>query len=214
MPSRRYPWITFKFLQNLNKRWLTLPICILNIISFAQTDSSYLHFLYENIRDGQSKGTIHYASNLKPFEIKDWSPRLNKKQVTGWVSQDDYDTIILSRKERKYIQQQLKASLDSSWPDQLFPDSKLIPADSIDKYTRRYNLAIARSSVTDQQSATYLSRWIWGFRFSRPVYLRNNSLLISYLKRFAMDGGEENVIVYRRDSNSWKRWMLIDGSAW
>jgi hypothetical protein len=197
----------------LNKRWLILPLIVLADSSFAQTDTSYLNYIYERIRDGQSKDTIHYAANLKPFEIKDWAHKLNKKHVIGLAWPDDYDTLSLTRKERKYIQKQLKASLDSSWPDKLFPDSKVVPADSIDKYVRKLNLVVIDSTKSIQSSRERIARLFWAFHFSKPIYLRNKSLLIFYLKRFASAGGEENVKVYRREGNSWKRWMLIDGTA-
>jgi hypothetical protein len=191
----------------LNKHWLILPLCILSIASFAQTDTSYLNYIYERIRDGQQKGTIHYASNLKPFEIKEWKDKLNKKYVIGLAWPGDYDTLILTRQERKYIQKQLNASLNSSWPHQLFPNSKVVSADSIDNYIRKVNRIVVDSTTVR------IARIFWSFHFSKPIYLRNKSLLIFYLKRFAVGSGEEDVDVYRREGNSWKRWMLIDGAA-
>jgi hypothetical protein len=198
----------------LNKRWLIIPLLALAGSSFAQTDSGYLNFIYEFIRDGQPKDTIHYASNLKPFEIKAWAHMLNKRHVIGLAWPNDYDTLSLTRQERKYIQKQLKASLDSSWPDKLFPDSKVLPADSIDRYIHRVNRAIIDSIKAQGGQLSNGFRRLWGFRFSRPIYLRNNTLLISYLKRYAQHGGEDEVKVYRREGNSWKRWILIDGAAW
>jgi hypothetical protein len=186
----------------------------LSSASFAQTDTSYLNFIYEGIRYGQQNGTIHYASNLKPFEIKEWAHKLYKKHLIGYVERDDQDTLTLTREERKYIQKQLKTSLNSSWPDKMFPDSKVLSADSINKFVQDTNLVILKARWEMDTPGNRLNHVFWGFRFSRPIFLRGNSLLIFYLKRFATFGGEENVIVYRKEGNSWKRWMLVYGVAW
>lgn len=67
-------------------------------------------------------------------------------------------------------------------------------------FSHEFNLAIIKE----------LNRLSWYYAFSKPIYLRANTLAVLYLESLCgRDCGNEELIIYRKVNGSWKSWMYV-----
>lgn len=198
----------------MNKNWLLLPLISLTVSSFAQADSTYLSLLHQMIRKVQPFRTIHYAPATMEIMPKGCEGEIKNEIFPA----DSTTSLKLTNRERRYLKQQLKTSQKPHWPDHLFPDSKLI-TDSMESKLRKLNRALYDSIMKLENKYDFGKngfgyRTYWGFWFSRPVYLRNKSILIFYFMWYHNSGGENNLLIYRKEGNNYRHRMYICGGAW
>ncbi|MBA3827642.1 MAG: hypothetical protein H0X33_01780 [Taibaiella sp.] len=125
-----------------------------------------------------------------------------------------------TKSEKHYILQQLKLCTKPIWSDALFNDSKMISADSVIQYYKikqKLNIKLYRLIDTPEYSREFrlasikeISRKNWIFMFSNPIYIRNNSLAVIFIKRLCgLDCGNGELAVYRKTNGKWEKWIYI-----
>ncbi len=182
----------------------------------AQEDSLYFTLINDFIKAIQDEGTIFYSD--KP--MKDVF-RKHFKAVSLTlkdVNPDRGRNLKITVAEQSHILRQMKKSLTSKLPDNLFNNSKRISADGICEFVFRLSRNIYDSliSIPDSAAAFKYIRSIKqpAFFFTHPIYIRNKSILICYFMWYINSSGEEWLGVYKKEGNKWVKWSIISGSAW
>lgn len=103
-----------------------------------------------------------------------------------WTPKQDTtnkDRITLTLKERKFIQGRIRGINLKPWNDKLFTDSRVIPFDKIDDLIK---------TVNDKKEDPLKRLCSTVYFFTRPIFLRRNSLCIFYFGKttFATKEGE------------------------
>ncbi|HUS02880.1 MAG TPA: hypothetical protein VMY77_14180 [Chitinophagaceae bacterium] len=106
------------------------------------------------------------------------------------------DTLILSKSEKKYIITQLRIIKDHVWKDSLFNFSHRIPEDSTASYLKA-------------NKAREL------YQFSKPIFIRNNSICLIYMMRLCCGGiyGPTHLGFYKIQNGFWKNWITVFSGA-
>jgi hypothetical protein len=49
------------------------------------------------------------------------------------------------------------------------------------------------------------------FKFSKPVYFRENTLFLIYISSICGNPcGFEEICIYKKENTSWKKWILVE----
>jgi hypothetical protein len=177
---------------------------------FSQNNSSYFNLIYKSIRHYQSNGTIYYSD--KPYnEFNEIAFKsLLTNPVVNIMRSKDKARIVLTKKERDYIFSKLRSFADEILPDSLFPNSKRIINDSLQKNTVKLNrlvndtlMSLEHDSVAFHKYYLRRTRYL-SFFFSQPIFIRNNSVFLSLFGCFENWYGETQLSFYhnRLDTNS------------
>jgi hypothetical protein len=176
--------------------------------------TSFLLFLV--IHKYQIKGTIHYASHCRDRVLSREMKELSQEVI---VNELRSDSIRLSAKERRYLLRQLKKPENIELPDNLFPDSKRVEPDSLEEFVVRQNQRIRDSLMASgnpkARDEYYSGKTLYlPFYFTRPIYLRNRSIILFHFMWRFRNGGSHDLSFYRKENGKWKRWISISGGDW
>ncbi len=185
-------------------------------LSFSQTDTSYYNLIYNQIRTYQKTGTIYYADKpYNEFNKEGFEP-LYKNPVVNVFGSKNKASITLSKQEREYILSQLQNFPNEILPDSLLPNSKRIANGSLQKFVRRVNESKYDSLMNLQDTIAahkFLSSSLMhsSFFFSKPIYIRNNSILLSCFTWLVGNswGGRSELCFYRKENNNWVKWITV-----
>jgi hypothetical protein len=174
--------------------------------------------IYKQIRRITPSATIYYADRIGAGVLQKHIIALNHSTVKT-ILKPYSNYIKLTKAERHYLVTQLKESIKSSWPDNLFPGSKRMPADSFLVHMDKINTETIGfiKAIEDKDSLTKYSNAFRGysavFTFTKPIYIRNHTIFLQYFNWYD-GGGAESLYFYRKENNEWKKWILVSAGDW
>lgn len=139
---------------------------------------------------------------------------LRKNIFKGNTKLTEHNLIRLSKKERKYLFQQIEAYKDFKWNENLFPNSIKIKKDSMWSYIswetnilreKQKNAILSKDTIALKEIKKELPR-VYGF--SKPIFIRNNSICLLY--HFSMCGnpcGHYEINFYKKENGKWIKWI-------
>lgn len=148
-----------------------------------------------------------YAKGLAKFEIDDIRKFLIKDTIFSldYKYNPNSDRLILSKEERKAIDNQLDSLNINNWYDSLhIENSRAISKDSIE--------AIFDPSPAIGWKYFYEKYGLKFYRFSKPILFRNNTLCVFYCSYYCSSFcGEGTLMVFRKEQGNWIKWLTLYG---
>lgn len=195
------------------KHLLTALILLVSQVSgLAQTRPSRLEkaFINQAVAEWHripAKKRINYIDHLYSFTV---SSLLNDVKDTIYHKLGNLDrlassdTLVLSAEELKYAKRTIKEMDEKIWDRKLFGRWEELDADELLKMTR--------------------SRWGWEkyykkystgyYSFSKPIFLRDNSICIFYIGYSCGEFCHEaDLSVYKTENGKWKKWIVLHSSS-
>jgi hypothetical protein len=196
---------------------LNIILAAVNSSTQAQLDSSFLKLLDSTIRRYQNTGTVYYADklsdgfidfNLKPF---------TKNKIISIAKTPSIDSITLTNSELIYIKKSLKSLRYFYWPDNLINNSKRIRSDSLEPFLtrlRRHAIdSIKQLKDVSEQNKYFLNSYK-SFAFSKPIFLRDGSILLMFFSWYDGHGGSSMLSFFHKDENFWRKWIIVNAGDW
>jgi hypothetical protein len=161
------------------------------------------------IRDKQDTAKVYYEDSVARLVrgVSVYQRQLLKKRK--YSSYNVYNLngnkIVLTRREKGYINKELLKMRSEVWPVNLFANSVRVPSDSAWQYIRQ----LARQNFAGGRQSRYQQLW----SFSRPIYLRNNTIcLFSWTYICHSSCGEQEILFYKKNAaGRWERYVFLDG---
>jgi hypothetical protein len=185
----------------------------------AQLDPDYLDVIYKRIRTLQPYGTIYYADRPNKEILKNQYNNLTRRRFKTLEKNIADSVLILTREEQQYLISELKKSISIPLPDNLFRDSKRVLFDSLVTNIDRVNRQIIDSVHNISDTVQYLGArkknlLHWAFSFTKPIYIRHNTIFLSYFMYYYNSGGSQFFAFYKKRDNKWTRWIYFGGGDW
>ena len=175
---------------------LTIFLLLFFLFGKAQQDDktrAFLNYVRERVFKEDS---LFYTEDLNDITLAEMRKHLLKDTI--WIYKQlgegklqRIDSIILSKYEKKYIEEQLAEQAGKIWNDNLLEKSKLTSRDTTYKkygYSRLPN---------DYKPKTIYS-------FSRPIFLREDSICYFYYQEVQAGLGYGQLGLYRSENGKWK----------
>jgi hypothetical protein len=175
---------------------------LINILLFistfvlAQVDSTTLQFLNGVMKRKNDSATIFYTNKVHSGMYDFMMSKSVIKKTIKDIGGTNKDRLHLTSAEAKLLKQHLIEARDQHWPEQLFTNSKSISVDSTQSFL-----------IQNRDKELYL--------FSKPVFIRNNTIALFYVVRLCCGGiyGPVDLSFYRKENDGWQRWIRVDGGA-
>ena len=195
---------------------------IVTLSVFSQLDSSTTKFIYNVLRKEPGSDTITYTDKLMSVTTPLIPTMLQTSKIVGYdVSTQKKTELSLSKSEKKQLLQDASTMDKIIWDELLFPNSKMIPVDSLWPYISKRQNEISKiiHAKVDQAGsnrsanidrASYCSV----FQFSKPIFLRKGTIAIFYFLRICgSECGIEDLSVYKLQDGLYKRWLIVGGGV-
>lgn len=171
---------------------ITLGILVSNVS--AQTDSITKALLNDVINRKSDTSVIAYLDKISPLMYDDMERFVRNKKV--WDTKQKKYVFTLSKKEQKSILTQLASVRETVWDDNLFPKSERIIDDKFREYLKEHSTR-----------EVYI--------FSKPVFIRNNTIALFYLVRLCCGGvhGPIEWSYFKKTNDGWIQWDIVDESV-
>jgi hypothetical protein len=162
---------------------------------YAQVDSATYQLLNAVVYRDRKTDSLFYTGKMD-------EGMFDRKFCPGKFTRnpEDYDNnfIRLTAREHRYIKRQWMLLKDNEWPTDLFANSWRIKMDS----SLAYFLSQNRSRVV--------------YLFSKPIFIRNNTVALVYNIRLCCGGiyGPYELVYYRREGDTWKKWVFVREGAY
>lgn len=200
--------------------FLIIIFHFVSLHAFCQVDLNTINIIETILRKDHPTGTLFYTDRLDSGLIKRIKESLKRRKFIGQTSPSTYDTIRLSRKEKRHLIVSLNNFYSNIWTDSLFQDSKMIPKDSmwfrITKQNKEFyeqrQKARAKNNLDD-----YVADMVQNantFQFSPVIFFRNKSLLVFYYLRLC--GGQcgvQEFAFYKLENGEYKKSVIISGGV-
>lgn len=170
--------------------------------SIGQSDSSA--FLIEDaIRSLDVSNAILYIDSAinfyTPLSVMARKGCVSGRKDTSKVS------FCLSKNELRFLDKEFKKRISNQWKVDMFTKSIRTSRDSINFWKNNIRSSHSFNPQTD-------SRY---FRFSRILYIKNNSIALFRLaEMYDHSSGYDYIFIYIKKENAWRRLMAIDSGAW
>jgi len=150
------------------------------------------------------KGKMVVCSHLNKYTIENIRSHFISDTIQYHAG--DAKKLILTNVELKYIHRQLNKMNKPYLKSDLFDSTQIIPQLSIQKLFKKH--------VDDVWEAFYNQYSPKGYYvFSKPIFLRKNSLCIFYSGNSCGDlCGYGSLYIYEKTKNGWKPWLEL--STW
>jgi hypothetical protein len=182
-----------------------LLLFFIPVVIHAQTGKESIQLIEYLIRQKQDTAMIIYIDSIRAFDkIESIKQKLAKRRFKGFGREKD-NSIVLTKKERAYIFDQLYACKNQVWGDSLFAHSIRISENDCSRYLRLF--AQARQFGRLKSGNQY-------WRFTRPVFIREGSVaLIGIMYMCGGLCGEEELSFYKKTGSRWQRWVMVSGGV-
>ncbi|MFD2919010.1 hypothetical protein ACFS6H_04750 [Terrimonas rubra] len=181
-----------------------LIICVIILGVGTAQDTTFYTAFRDAINSTGNTGTVFYIDTAIAFWHKP-SELAKKKTLHGveTIRVNKKNSLALTKKELKSLDQQAKQAAPVLWPEDMMPDSRRVTRDTIN-------------------SIAYQNRWRDGekekpvhyYYFSQPIYTRNNTLLMFYVyDMINYSAGYTFLFVYRLEKEGWKHRLAISTGA-
>ena len=166
------------------------------LFCFSQSDSTTLNFLNDVVKRNSDSSLIYYTDKV---DAGMYSYMIEKKLVKRRIkdiSSTNKANLTLTNFEITQLKQNLANYKFHQWPEKLFTNSKRISSDSTLSFLSN-----------NKNNDLYL--------FSKPAFIRNNTIGLFYVVRLCCGGinGPVDLSFYRRENGKWQRWITIGGGA-
>lgn len=188
---------------------LLIAVMQFSSLLFAQGEKEFISLLESGVREQQSKGLVYYADRIPDAMFRKMVNNLTRNQVNLLLEQHGED-LQLTSAEMTTIKKGLIANNAVAWPDALLSESKSVPFDSLVKKVESINRTVIDSIIKLPPSTRpYREILKWAFTFSRPVYLRNNELVIYYFQYYRSSSGAQRFFIHQRKNGTWGKPIAI-----
>jgi hypothetical protein len=198
---------------------LVIFILFFSLINFVsgQNNVQEIAFIEKNIREYQSEGSIYYSEKISKKELNNIKEKIQVQSIYDHKKADNKNYLNLTRQEKKYLMSQLEICCTPTWQDDLFKDSKIVKSDDIvsyiktsyTEYLEKYN----NPNNSEEERMTMVKNYQRPnvFTFSKPVYLRDETLFFFYFSSTCGDPcGFEEFSFYKKENNEWKKWIVVE----
>jgi len=185
---------------------LSLLLLLFAYTARAQENTESQKFLTDFFKDKTAKELFIYTDKLWPSRYDELLHSINADTLRGnlFIKKNNPDYIVLSKEEKAYILKCLQEQRADTWPNHLLPNSRLVLYDTI-----------ASIFKDRKREWTYFySHYGAKFHsFSKPIFLRNNSLCFFY-SDYSCGGlcGFGNFAIYRINNGKWEE--IISLFSW
>jgi hypothetical protein len=177
-----------------------------------------LSIVYKQIRNISPSVTIYYIDKPGEKFFENIIRDIDHSTVKS-ISKIYPNSINLTKVERRYLVSQFKKSASAILRDNLFPDSKRIPLDSVENRQHEILAKIKKlhDSINDKDSLiAFTNKYKYCkaiFTFTMPIYIRSNSIFLQYFSWYD-GGGAESLYFCRKENNEWKKWIIVSAGDW
>ena len=193
----------------MRKFLLLVAVMQFSSVLFAQDEKEFTALLETGVRELQPKGVVYYCDRLPDEMFRKVLNRLTRNHVNGSIESQGGD-IQLTGAEMTKIKKELVVNNAVAWPDALLADSRSVPFDSLVRKVESINRYLLDSIIKLPPSTRpYREILKWAFHFSRPVYLRNNELVIYYFQYFRSSSGGQRIYIHQRNNGAWGKRFSI-----
>jgi hypothetical protein len=217
------------------KKFINEVITDKNIIYLDSAGREATAFMYEALKKNKvfynyRNDSVDYEDNigvkrriLKPSE----TPIFAKQEpvMKGRITEIVADSLVLTDAEIVYANNEIEKMRNHIWKRNLFPNSKLLFADSlvalqhrrdnwIEEFRKRWSVQSKEKSQKEFSEANKKS--FKYYRLSTPVFLRDNTYCLFYYSccYFPAVGWDDtrsgNFIAYKKINGKWVLWGYID----
>ena len=198
----------------MRKLLLLLVVIQASSALYAQDDKDFPILIEAVVRKLQSRSLVYYCDRLPEKMYLKLTNRITRSDVNFYIERQG-GVIQLTSSEIAQIKKELKAVNAMAWPDSLFADSKSIAFDSLVPKVEAVNRYLIDSIIKLPASTRPYSKILkWSFCFSRPVYLRNNELVIYYFQYYRSSSGSQRFQIHQRKNGVWQDPYIIPMGDW
>jgi hypothetical protein len=187
---------------------------------FSQIDSATTAIIESILRKEHSEGKLYYTDKLDSNIILEIKHKIKARKYMLNNTLGEFETIVISKKEKKYIDSILNKTYAYIWSDSLFANSKRIPKDSMWTHIERKNKEFYAQKSFDtskNEIIKSIGRQVQNantFQFSPIIYLREKSIFLFYFIRLCGSlCGVYELYFYRLENGKYKKWLLLSGGA-
>ncbi len=173
-------------------------------------EKAFLNWFFQN------SSTRPFLTPYSLDSITVYSSGISNKRIDEIKNILDADTladieckkniVVFNKNERSYIHQQLEKMKSELWPEKLFKNSLIIDRDTIN--------AIFKKTIVQQ--VEFFRKYPHGYSFfSKPIFIRNNTLCIFYSGyNCAHNCFDDQLFILRKEAEDWVPFiLLIDGAG-
>ncbi len=177
-------------------KYLILFCCLFIVSnSYSQSTKNSIKFLQEFFAD---KLPIVYSDTIHQYDLKYLKEAIVKDTLYNnfFFGQNNAGRqLILTKDEKKYLLEKIDEQQDFIWPNNLFQNSQKI---DLEEKNSNSNL---KKKLKKFQSI---------YNFSKPVFIRNNSICIFYYGYYCGgECGQGSIEIYRKINSKWTKWITM-----
>ena len=182
--------------QKLMRTLFSTILLSIYTLGFTQDDTTTLAFLTDVIKRKHDTSSIFYTDKVDAGMYDYMMKTSLIKRTIKDIGKATNDQFTLTSEEITYIKQHLVKAKNKVWKEYLFINSIRIPSDSMHSFL-----------IQNRNKDLYL--------FSKPIFIRNNSVALFYVANLCCGGiyGPVDLSFYRKNGKLWQRWIRIDGGA-
>jgi len=195
--------------------WILLVAHIQLLV--AQTDEHEIKFIEKLIRETQPEGQIIYAEKISKNDFKKLKDKIKVPSIYDRSKTVNQNYINLTSKEKNNLLQQLENCSVPFWKEELFPNSKIFKSDDAVSFIKKSYLDYLENynnpNNTEEDRMTMVKNYQRPtiFKFSKPVYLRDNTMFFFYFSSTCGDPcGFEEISFYKKENNQWVKWIVVE----
>jgi hypothetical protein len=197
-------------------KMLAIIACLLSCpILKGQPDSSYLKLIEGRMRALQWCGNLYYADRLPAPSVRRSLEGFNEKRI-AFLSKANQKAFNITAAELQKVSSEFLGAIEDRLPDSLFPDWKSVHVDSLHHIVERHNNAVRDSVLklpTSERPQAYCV-FKWAFYFSRPVYIRNGTILFYFFTFYRTSSGSYGIYLSEQVNGRWEKGIFISGADW
>lgn len=166
-------------------------------VSRAQVSPADIQFVRANVTDRNKK--VLYTDSISSFTLSEMRKALDADTLYNDPEIKKGLITVFTKPEKLYIRTELDSMRHFAWGKGVFAKSRLIPADTISHIFGK------KSNITGDGWQYFYTWFGKGFHeFSKPIFLRNNTMCIFYSSYhcgwLCADG---NLSIYVKEGDKW-----------
>lgn len=169
-------------------------ICVSNILS-AQDAMQQREFILQVVNPQKP---FICADALGTFNILRIKRRLNYDSL-GYMRHGKWNGIVLTKKERNYIDNELSKLERAIWHEQDIPHARILSRQFID-------------SILDNNDWSYFYKHYDSsgyYSFSRPIFIRDSFCIFYWGHNYGNLGAGSTLAMYKKKNNQWSEWFEL-----
>jgi hypothetical protein len=192
------------------KTLVFITLMLFPSLSFSQLDTESQLFFDGFFGALKSKDIVIFSDEINKGDLKKMMDAVSSKTIHLYrlvltsktsPSLKSRDTISLSIEEKKYLLKELNKMSAKFWFSNISPSTRLISEDSIN--TTFKNIVVGWTDFHKRYGSCY-------YRFSKPIFIRGNSLCFFYHSVYVDFLNAEGVFgLYKKENGVWKYYMTI-----